>query len=178
MRIVKGCRKVIGLVLLGTVLAIVLAIIAVGGSGSKANPTAVSQTLSRTPAAIASKTPQPTGIRTIIPGSDAARIDIGKTLTVPLKAAYLQIAGVKSVNVSIIPTKQEKQYIVAGDAVIESGTDMLTVADAMRNTAYQVLTSAFVEFSIILYDGKNAVSYDWDNKTDQWRTGAMPTPVR
>ncbi len=152
-----GCRKLFGLIILGCVLAIGLIAFTLGNSKQS--------------------TASPAGVHGAIPGSDEGRIELGKTFAKPLKTAYLEIKGVKSATVGVIPTKENNHFVVSGDAVVESGTDMETAATAMRDASYRILSSIFVEFSIILYDGEKAVSYDWDNKTDKWELVEVSTPI-
>ena len=84
-----------------------------------------------------------------------------------LTQAFQSVEGVESVGmVSVIGSDPT---IVYGEIRVQAGSVNSKTAAALQQTAFELLATASLEFTVILDDGKTAADFTWDNQTDTWR---------
>jgi hypothetical protein len=93
----------------------------------------------------------------------------------PFEAALLEINGVNHIIQITVwePRGEDVLYIVSIQACVNASSNTQTVAEKAQRLAFQFTASAFVDFSIILDDGRMTKSYYFDNRNDIWRITSL-----
>lgn len=103
------------------------------------------------------------------PESDAAQVSTGQARVVGM---FDDVPGVVSVNTGIARQNGDAWYVYA-ELVVEEGANNTDTANAVLQAALSGLVSARVDIGMILDDGKQAISYDRNTRTDEWQVTVL-----
>jgi len=67
------------------------------------------------------------------------------------------------------------RWIVALEIDVLPGLNTQATARRLQQAAFEYTASAFLDFSVIIFDGNQAIDWVWDNDEDVWRQTPLST---